>query len=112
MAAAEERAGGEQRVPSGTVGVTACLLEVCGCDLQGKQPLLYDVSPVTFSGSESGESWVQWGLRLCWVTERETREADVCKVKMETQRAGRMAQWVKALTCQQVSHPVRSLETW
>lgn len=66
-------------------------------DLQGKKPPLCDFSPATFSGSESVESWVQWGLQLCWVTEGEAREADVCKVKMKAQRAGRMAQWVKAL---------------
>ena len=35
---------------------------------------------------------------MCWVTEGETREADVCKVKMKAQRAGRTAQWIKALT--------------
>lgn len=34
---------------------------------------------------------------MCWVTEGETREADVCKVKIKTERAGRMAQWIKAL---------------
>ena len=34
---------------------------------------------------------------MCWVTEGETREADVCKVKMKAQRAGRTAQWIKVL---------------
>lgn len=73
-------------------------------DLQGKQPPLCDFSPATFSGSESVESWVQWGLQLCWVTEGEAREADVCKVKMKAQRAGQDGS-VGNDTCQQVSQP-------